>query len=369
MEITIIQKRLAKALSIMSRVALNSRTGLPILNNVLLRAEGNQLTLTATNLELATVSYLTAKVEKEGTITVPARLMAEFVANLPKDDDVNISTKDGKMTVSAGKYKSTINGIAADDFPELPKIDEKKAVQFRVGVDVLKESINEVSVAASNDMTRPALTGVYFNTFDGALYMAATDGYRLTDKRFIDEVKSEVKAIVPASALQEVLRSISDDVEEVEIMFDETQVRFLIGDVEVMSKLIDGSFPDYRQLIPKNTEIEVEVDRNELLRMVKVAALFARDSGGSVVCETKSAEGVFSVGAVASELGENKTDLKVEVDSDGKVTVNSRFLMDALNVLLVDKIRFGFSGKLTPVVLRGVGSDNYTHLVMPLRGQ
>ena len=362
MEITIIQKRLAKALSIMSRVALNSRTGLPILNNVLLRAEGNQLTLTATNLELATVSYLTAKVEKEGTITVPARLMAEFVANLPKDDDVNISTKDGKMTVSAGKYKSTINGIAADDFPELPKIDEKKAVQFRVGVDVLKESINEVSVAASNDMTRPALTGVYFNTFDGALYMAATDGYR-------DEVKSEVKAIVPASALQEVLRSISDDVEEVEMMFDETQVRFLIGDVEVMSKLIDGSFPDYRQLIPKNTEIEVEVDRNELLRMVKVAALFARDSGGSVVCETKSAEGVFSVGAVASELGENKTDLKVEVDSDGKVTVNSRFLMDALNVLLVDKIRFGFSGKLTPVVLRGVGSDNYTHLVMPLRGQ
>lgn len=369
MELTVVQKRLAKALAIMSRVALNSKTGLPILNNVLLRAENNQLTLTATNLELATVSYLNAKIEKEGTITVPARLMAEFVANLPKDDDVKISVKDGKMTVSSGKYKSTINGIAADDFPELPKIDEEKAVQFRVGVDVLKESINEVIVASSGDMTRPALTGVYFNTFEGALYLAATDGYRLTDKKFIDEVKSEVKAIVPAAALHEVLKSLSEDDEEVEVMFDESQVRFLVGEVEVMSKLIDGSFPDYRQLIPKTTDVDLEVDRGELLRMVKVAALFARDSGGSIVCETNAENGVLSVGSVASELGENKTDMAVEVSEDVKVTVNSRFLMDALNVLGDEKIHFGFSNKLTPVVLSGVNTKGYTHLVMPLKSR
>ena len=369
MELTVVQKRLSKALAITSRVALNSRSGLPILNNVLLRAESNQLTLTATNLELATVSYLTAKVEKEGTITVPARLIAEFVANLPKEDDIKISVKDNKMTILAGKYKSVINGIAADDFPELPKIDEEKAVKFKVGVDVLKESVNEVIVATSNDTTRPALTGVYFNTFDGALHMAATDGYRLTDKRFISNVQSEVKAIVPATALQEVLRSISDDMEEVEIMMDDTQVRFLMDEVEIMSKLIDGSFPDYRQLIPKNTEIEVEVDRVELARMVKVAALFARESGGSIVCETKVESQSFSVGAVASELGENKTEVGVEVENDGKVTVNSRFLMDAINAISDEKISFGFSGKLTPVVLHGAKTKDYTHLVMPLRSQ
>jgi DNA polymerase-3 subunit beta len=366
MEIEVLQDRLAKALNTVSRVAASTKAGLPILSNVLLRAEENQLTLTATNMEMAIVQYVNAKAKKNGIITVPAKLLAEFVSNLPKDNVV-ISTKDDKLTVSAGKYKSTINGILADDFPELPKIDEKEAVIFKISVDIFKEAVNEVIIASSNDTTRPALTGVYFNTFDGSLYIAATDGYRLADRKFVDEVKSEIKAIVPTNALQEVIRSISDNMDEIEVLINDSQIRFRMGEIEITSKLIDASFPDYRQLIPKDCSNIIELDKAELIRMTKVAALFARESGGSIVCEAKKEEGSFSVSAVASELGENSSAMEAVVSEDGKVVLNSRYLLDALNSTIEGKITFGLSGKLAPVIIKNAKNNDYTHIIMPLK--
>lgn len=367
MKIKVLQERLAKALNIVSRVAANTRTALPVLNNILLRADGNTLSLTATNLELATVDYLAAKIEKEGTITVPAKLLAEFVSNLPKGIDVEMEVKDSKLNIKAGKYKSILNGIAADDFPELPSIDEKKVVKLKSSVEQFKNSVSEVIIASSNDTTRPALTGVYFNSYEKNLYLAATDGYRLAEKKFIDGIVSDVFAIVPTSSLQEVLRSISDDMEEIEILFDETQVRFRLGEIEITSKLIDGSFPDYRQLIPKKTDISIELDKSEFTRMTKVAALFARDSGGSISCEAIQDESKFMISAVASELGENDSYIESEITSDGKVVLNSRFLMDVLNVLVDEKIVFGFSGKLAPVLIKGLKNNDYIHIIMPLK--
>ncbi|MDR3297883.1 MAG: DNA polymerase III subunit beta [Candidatus Nomurabacteria bacterium] len=367
MEIEITQERLSKALNIVSRVAATTKTGLPILNNVLLRADGNQLSLTATNLELATVDYLAAKIQKSGTITVPAKLLAEFISNLPKNTTINLLAKDGKLVTTAGKYKSTINGIAADDFPELPRIEEKNAVTFKVESSSFHSAITEVIVTSSNDTTRPALTGVYFNTFEKSLYIAATDGYRLSEKKFIEDVTSDVFAVVPTSSLQEVLRSVSDDIDDIEMLFDETQVRFRMGEIEITSKLIDGSFPDYRQLIPKKTDINIELNKAEFTRMTKVAALFARESGGSVICETRADDKTFSISAVASELGENSSAMEANVDSDGKVVLNSRFLIDAIGAIDEDKLNFGFSGKLAPVVIRGAKDKDYTHIIMPLK--
>ncbi len=367
MEIEVRQDRLAKALSVVSRVAASTKVGLPILSNVLLRAEEKQLTLTATNMELATVEYVNAKATKNGTITVPAKLLAEFVSNLPKEP-VTLKTNGDKLTISAGKYKSTINGILADDFPELPKIDEKEAVTFKIGVEIFKEAVNQVIIAASNDVTRPALTGVYFNTYEGALFIAATDGYRLADRKFVDKVKSEIKAIVPRDALQEVLRSIADSMDEIEVLITDTQIRFRLGEIEITSKLIDASFPDYRQLIPKTSDSSILLDKAELIRMTKVAALFARDSGGSITCEAKKDEGTFSVSAVASELGENTAAMEAEgIAADGKVALNSRYLLDALNAAIEGKIVFGLSGKLAPVVIRNQKSQDYTHIIMPLK--
>jgi DNA polymerase-3 subunit beta len=368
MEIKVNQSKLRKALSVVSRVASSGRNAMPILTNVLLEANKNQLILTATNLELAIVENIGVEVIKEGKITVPARLLADFVANLPKNEDVVIKEKDGKLLVNAGRYKSTINTMNAEDFPELPDIDEKKAVIYRIEKEKFQKSVAQVLIAVSNDMTRPILTGVFFNTSNNSLFIAATDGYRLVDKEILNKTESDVKAVVPAPALQEVQKSISDDTEEIEILFAETQVRFRLDEIEITSKLIDGSYPDYRQLIPKDTEINLDLDKIALERMTRVAALFAQNSSGSIICEAIKEEKKFKVSAVASEVGENSSDIEVnEIEKDGKVVLNSRFLLDALNSTEENEINFCFSGNLSPVVIRGKNNDKYVHIIMPLK--
>ncbi len=366
MEIEVEQSKLAKALSVVSRVTAGARTTLPILNNVLIRVYKNKATLTAMNLDMAVVDFLPTSSTKDGVITVPAKLLAEFVSNLPKGV-VKISVSDNKVVTSLGKYKSVMNGTPADDFPELPELDEKKAVIFKMGVDEFKAGLSQVLIAASNDLTRPALTGIYFNTYDGDLYVAGTDGYRLTERRFIEKVKSEVAAIVPTSSIAEVMRSLSDEMEEIEILFDETQVRFRLGEIEVTSNLISGSYPDYRQLIPKDSEVVVKLPRAELMRVAKLAALFARETGGTINCKSNPDAGTFSVSSMANEFGENDSEIEVKCDKAGKVALNSRYLIDVLNVLDEDELLFGFSTNgMSPIVLRNAKSDKYVHVIMPL---
>lgn len=364
MKIKVTQEKLSKALNNVSRIAIG-RVTLPILNNVLIRVDNKKVSLVTTNLDMAVVDFLPVSSSEDGVVTVPAKLLAEFVSNLPKGETIEISSEDTKVTITAGKYSSTINGALADDFPELPEINEDSAVVYKIGVDEFKNSVGQVTIAASNDLTRPALTGVYFNTYDNILAIASTDGYRLAEKKLIDEVESEVKAIVPATSLQEVLRSINDEVEEVEISFNEDLVRFRFGEVEVISKLIDASFPDYQKLIPKDNNIKVTLGRDELVRVTKLAALFARSVGGSIICETKSPN-IFSVKSIANEFGENDSEIETKVEVEGRVNLNSRFLIDALNALEEKEIDFEFSDHIAPVILKNKKSNNYTHIIMPL---
>ena len=364
MKIKVTQEKLSKALNNVSRIAIGKVT-LPILNNVLIRVDNKKVSLITTNLDMAIIDYLPVSSSEDGVVTVPAKLLAEFVSNLPKGENVEISSEDTKITISAGKYSSTINGSLADDFPELPEINESNAVIYKVGVDEFKASMSQVIIASSNDLTRPALTGVYFNTIDNTLAIAATDGYRLAEKKLIDKVESEVKAIVPATSLQEVLRSIQDDAEAVEVSFNDDLVRFRLGEVEIISKLIDASFPDYQKLIPKNNKIKVNLKREELSRVTKLAALFARSVGGSIICETKSPN-IFSVKSIANEYGENASDIETEVEEEGRVNLNSRFLLDALNALEEPEIVFEFSDRVAPIVLKNKKSNKYTHIIMPL---
>lgn len=366
MEIEVTQEKLSKALNIVSRVAVSAKSTLPILSNVLIRAEKKKVSLTTTNLDMAIVDFIPVTDAKDGVVTVPARLLAEFVSNLPRGEKVKIKADGVKVEISAGKYSSKINGAPADDFPELPEIDEKKTVVYRMGVDEFKVGVSEVIIAASGDTTRPALTGVCFNTADNKLYIAATDGYRLAERTFIDKVESEVMAIVPTATLQEVLRSISDETEEIELVFEENQVRFRLGEIEITSKLIDGTFPDYRALIPKETDVNVVVDRDELTRITKMAAIFARESSRAISCEADAKAGKFYVSSISNEMGENKSEIDVKVSESGKVKLDSRFLMDALNVLEEEKVVFGFSEKGSPVLVKNEKSKKYTHIIMPL---
>ncbi len=364
MKIKVTQEKLSKALNNISRIAIGKVT-LPILNNVLIRVDKKKVSLITTNLDMAIIDFLPVSNSEDGVVTVPAKLLAEFVSNLPKGETIEISSKDTKVTISAGKYSSTINGAIADDFPELPEINEKNAIVYKIGIDEFKTSIGQVAIASSNDLTRPALTGVYFNTNNHTLAIAATDGYRLAEKKLIDKVESEVSAIVPSNSLQEVLRSINDEMEEVEISFNDDLVRFRLGEIEIISKLIDASFPDYQRLIPKDSNIKAVLNREELIRVTKLAALFAKSVGGSIICETTTPN-IFSVKSIANEFGENDSRLETKVEKSGKINLNSRFLLDALNALEESEINFNFSDHIAPILLTNKKSNQYTHIIMPL---
>jgi DNA polymerase-3 subunit beta len=257
MELSVTQENLTKALSSVGRVASN-KTGLPILSNILLRTDGNRLLVAATNLEIASTNLVGAKIITPGAITIPARLVTDFISSLPKGT-VELKVKDSHLTISSGSYKSVINGVIADEFPELPTIDEKSSISYSILPADFKQAVTQTIITSSNDNTRPTLTGVYWHSFEGSLYLAATDGYRLSERRLI-ETKSEVAAIIPTTTLQEVLRTLSDEVTEVDVLFDETQVRFRVGESEITSRLIDGNYPDYRQLIPATSETNIVID-------------------------------------------------------------------------------------------------------------
>ena len=366
MKIKVTQDKLSKALSNVSRIAIGRAT-LPILNNILIRVDNKKVSLVTTNLDMAVIDFLPVSSSEDGVITVPAKLLTEFISNLPKGEIVEISTKGSKVTVSAGKYSSTINGTIADDFPELPEIDEKNSVTFKIGIDEFKNSLGQVIIAASNDLTRPALTGVCFDTNHSSLFAVSTDGYRLAKKELISKVESEVKAIVPAGSLHEVLRSISDDMEEVEISFSEDLVRFRLGEVEIVSKLIDASYPNYLALIPKEDEISVSMtlDREEFIRTTKLAALFARSVDGSIICEAKTPD-TLSVRSIANEFGENDSTIKTEVSQDGIIRLSSRFLLTALAAFDTPEVIMEFSTNTKPILLRNPKNNKYIHIIMPL---
>ena len=214
MELTVTQENLNRALSAVGRVA-SIKTQLPILSNILLRTDGNRLLVAATNLEIAITEYIGAKIIKAGAITIPARLMAEFISSLPKES-VELKVINDNLHIKSGTYTSIINGFIADDFPELPTINESSSIQYSIKVEDFKQAVSQTIITSSSDSTRPVLTGVYWHSFQGQLYLAATDGYRLSERRLV-KTKSEVSAIIPTQTLQEVMRNITEESNEIDI--------------------------------------------------------------------------------------------------------------------------------------------------------
>jgi len=365
MELTVTQENLARALSAVGRVA-STKTQLPILGNILLRTDSNRLLVAATNLEIATTQYIGAKVIKPGAITIPARLVSEFISSLPRES-VDLKVVNDNLHIKSGKYTSIINGVIADDFPELPTINEDSSIQYSVKTEDFKQAVSQTIITTSNDATRPVLTGVYWHSHEGQLVLAATDGYRLSE-RVLVPTTSEVSAIIPTQTLQEVLRTITDDGEEVDILFDETQVRFRINDAEIISRLIDGNFPDYRQLVPKKSDTIITIPKSDFVRITKIAGLFARESGGSVTLTADEQNKSLSIHSIASQMGENTSEATADVTGEGQVTLNSRYLTEALSVVDGDSVEFSFSGKLAPCVLKSTDpKTNYYHIIMPLK--
>jgi DNA polymerase-3 subunit beta len=365
MELTVTQENLAKALAAVSRLA-STRTQLPILNNILLRTDGTRLLVAATNLEIAATHYIGAKIASHGSITIPARLVSEFVTSLPKGT-VDLRVKGDQLTVTSGRYTSVINGVIADEFPELPTIDESSSIQYSITSEDFKQAVAQTIITASNDSTRPILTGVYWHSYEGFLYLVATDGYRLAERRLV-KTTSDVAAIIPTQTLQEVLRTLTDAVDEVEVLFDETQVRFRLQEVEIVSRLIDGNFPNYRNLIPSESATVGIIKKDDFVRIARIAGLFARESGGGITLSLDAEKNILSIHSIASELGENTSEAEAEVSENGTITLNSRYLSDALSVIDGSVVEFSFNGKLSASVLKSQGDNvDYLHIIMPLK--
>ena len=362
MKVTLTQEKLSRALSTVSRIT-SSRTTLPILSNILVKTGEGNLILSSTNLEIAITETVSAKVERSGALTVPARLLTEFISNLPRVN-ILLEVVDGKLLITAGGYRSTINTTGTEEFPEIPNINPK--IKLGLSTDLFKKTVSGTVLVASGDATRPILTGVYIYSLEDKLYFAATDGYRLAEKQVMN-INNEISAIVPASTLSEVVRVLSDDIEEITVGFSDDQISFEANNIVITSRLIDGSFINYRQLIPKKTDVVVTVNRGEFIRVVKIAELFARESAGSITVKTNSTKSLLNIHSIASQIGENNTETDATITGDGVVTLNSKFLLDGLNQFDGENIKIQFSGKVAPILLTSEKDSGYKHLIMPVK--
>ncbi len=362
MKLQVTQENLNKALANVARIA-NSRTTLPILSNVLLKTVNNRLSIAATNLDIAITHYVGAKVQKEGSITVPARLMQDFVGSLP-NGTITLELDEHKLKVSAGQYQSTINGISAEDYPIMPAITD--GAEWSITTQVFKKGLQQVVLAASSDETRPVLTGIYLYTESNNLYLAATDSYRLAEKK-LTKLDNPVKLLVPATAMQDLLRVLGDGEEVVSVVHDDQQVLFKVNDVELVARLIEGNYPDYKRLIPASFVTTATIKKSELSSITKVSSLFARESAGSVTLKVDEAKQQISIHSVASQLGENTAQAEAQIKGDGEITLNSRYLLDALGVIDGDEVDFCFNGKLEACVIKATKGKDYIHIIMPLK--
>lgn len=360
MKLQVTQENLAKALGSVSRIA-NTRSTLPILSNVLLKTDKNRLSIAATNLDIAITHFIGSKIEDGGSITVPARLMQDFISNLP-DSVLNLEVSDNRLKITTDKYQSTINGIPAEDFPVMPAIKGGKL--WKTDAKDFKRTLQQVVLAASADDARPVLTGVYFHTSAGNIIAAATDSYRLAERK-IGKSKDTINFLVPATAANDLLRIISDTDKEVAVTHDEQQVLFQVGDVTLVARLIEGNYPDYKKLVPTKFATAAHLKRADFMNIAKISSLFARESAGSITIKVENDK--VSINAIASQLGENTATADADVKGSGEVTLNSRYLIDALNAFVGDEVDFSFNGKLEPVILKSSSEPNYLHLIMPLR--
>ena len=362
MKLQVTQENLNRALSTVARVA-NSRNALPILANILVKTTNNRLSVSATNLDIAITHYIGAKVGVEGSVTVPARLMQDFVSSLPAGV-IDLELEENKLHITTDQYKSVVNGIAADDFPVMPAIEGGTA--WTISGPTLKKGLQQVAMAASSDESRPVLTGVLMQTVDGNLYMAATDSYRLAEKN-LGPNKENVQLLVPVSAMQDLLRIVSDFEDDVKVTHDDQQVLFQVGDVDLVARLIDGKYPDYRKLIPQKFDVESMVKRADLVNVTKVSSLFARESAGSVTIQVDEEAANVSIHSIASQLGENTATAEGKITGTGSITLNSRYLLDALHAVSGDEVNFNFNGKLEPTLLKDPANSDYVHIIMPLK--
>ena len=391
MRITCNQEDLSRALSTVNR-AVGSRPTMPVLANVLLATDGGRLKLSATNLDLGITTWVAANVEEEGTVTVPANLLTNLVSKMPlgKDVELHEDSKTRTLAVKCQRSRAQVRGIDPEEFPPIPTAEDQATVSMDQAL--CKELINQVAFGAARDDTRPVLAGVSLELEDDRITLAASDGFRLVmrDTTLEQDITEPVKVIVPARALEELGRVLGDDEDakvEMTVTPNRSQVLFRAGDVYLVSRLIEGQFPNVRNFIPKSWATKVVVDRKAFAAAMGRVTLFAAESANVVRLEVEVGEngegltpGRLMVEAQAQDLGESHDELDASIEGESThLAFNAEYLNEFANALAgdtidsetgdkktIDEVVIEITGPLSPGVVRGGGLPDYLHVIMPM---
>jgi DNA polymerase-3 subunit beta len=362
------QENLARGLSVVSRAVSNR--SLPVLTNALLKTEDGGLKLTATNLEIGITYWVPGKIETDGATSVPARLLTDLVNSLPGGEPIVLELGDGEtLHIKAGRFESNIKGIPAEDFPTVQTAGERPIT--RVAQKVLRQALDETAFAAASDEARPILTGVLARFEGDQLTLAAADNYRIAVKTItvLDPVE-ETSVVIPARALIELSRILADVDDPVSIVLahSRNQLLFHVEGVDLVTRLIDGQYPNYQSVLPASHATRAVLDRDELLRAVRPAALIAHESA-NIVKLGVGLEGDPAITVSANaEVGDHIGRVEAAVEGDGTtIAFNARFLADVLTNVDAEQFALELNGPLSPGVFRPIGDDRYVHVVMPLR--
>jgi DNA polymerase-3 subunit beta len=380
MKVSCLQQNLADGLSTVGRVVPGKST-LPVLSNVLLATDEGRLKIAATNLEMAMTVWVGAHVEREGSITLPARVLSEWVNLLDRDQqiDLDLNPKNRRVHLQCNRYESNISGIDAEDFPPIPAVEEGASVTFEAGL--LKDALGQIVFAAAQDDSRPVLAGVLLKLENNKLILAAADGFRLAVREvdLPDGSEQQLSVIVPARALAELARVLPDEEGKQVVLAatpNRSQVLFKFGDVQMVSRLIEGQFPDYARIIPQQIKTKARMPTRELLQATKAASVFARDNSMIVRLQLLPSEeqqelamGKVVVSSNSAEMGDNTGDLDASVDGEEQqVAFNGKYLREALEALGSPEVRIELTGPASPGIFRPSAGDSngYLHVIMPM---
>ncbi|OGD57080.1 DNA polymerase III subunit beta [Candidatus Berkelbacteria bacterium RBG_13_40_8] len=365
MKVSCTQENLQKGLSIVSR-SVGIRTTLPVLNNILLKTEKGRLKISATDLEVGISTWVGAKVDREGAITCPSKLLLDYI-NTNNDKKINLELKELNLHLESEHYKANIKGIDASEFPLIPEV--KKTQELEVLTQDLANAISKTVIASALDESRPVLAGVFVEASNDKMKMVATDSYRLAEQKINLTKKADTKTsfILPQRTMIEVARILDLGAEKVKIYPSENQAEFVLGETILVSRLIEGAFPDYEQIIPKNITTKMQANSSEFAIALKMASLFARESANNIKLKIAPPDKV-SVLAVSPHVGDNVSEVKGTISGNAlEIAFNAKFILDVLSVIGSEEVSLELSGNLAPGILRGKTNPNYLYVIMPLR--
>lgn len=376
MKFSSLQENLKQGLFIVSHIA-GKNPNLPILNNIMIEANQGNIKLVSTNLEIGISCLIRGKVDEDGSYTVDSKILSDYINILP-NKKVDIELKDGNIAVVCENYKTKIKGQSTEEYPLIPNVE--KGDYYKINANDFKKAISQVAFATSNNETRIELSGVLFTFSGDELILAATDSYRLAEKKikissFSNEAKEKTKIIIPTKTIQEVNRILSgtkDDIgldgDEINLYVLDNQVLFVYGTTEIVSRLIDGQYPDYNQIIPGFNKTNLVVEVSGLVRAVKASALFSKSGINDINLDFPKGRQEVVISSASGQSGENITNLEALINGeDNGVVVNYRYLLDGLNNINEERVKIEVVDCNTPCILRPENDNSYLYIVMPIK--